>query len=171
MRKQTVELCPSMPQPPNSQRFPAESIQVTASIRPPGELAEPNSPSVPYWPALSAGWGGKPSAPLIQTHPAVTGGTGLPVPPEPLGLPGSAGAPNLNAYAEMFVRTIKDECLNRMIFLGARSIRYAIGEFVEHYHVERNHQGLENRIPRPVSFVYESNARVRMLQYYHRAAA
>jgi putative transposase len=76
------------------------------------------------------------------------------------------------------VRTIKEECLNRMVFFGVRSLRHAIGEFVEHYHVERNHQGLGNSIPRPVSFVHESNARVRrrtrlggMLQYYHRAAA
>jgi transposase InsO family protein len=87
-------------------------------------------------------------------------------------------APDLNAYAERFVRTIKEECLNRMVFFRVQSLRHAIGEFVEHYHVERNHQGLGNSIPRPVSFVHESNARVRrrtrlggMLQYYHRAAA
>jgi putative transposase len=87
-------------------------------------------------------------------------------------------APNMNAHAERFVRTIKEECLNRMVFVGARSLRHAIRECVEHYHVERNHQGLENRIPRPVSFLHQSNTRVKrrtrlggMLQYYHRAAA
>lgn len=87
-------------------------------------------------------------------------------------------APNLNAYAERFVRTIKEECLNRMVFFGVRSLRHAIGEFVEHYHVERNHQGLSNRIPRPVAFVHKSNARIKtrtrlggMLRYYHREAA
>jgi putative transposase len=41
-------------------------------------------------------------------------------------------APNLNAYAERFVRTIKEECLNRMVFFGVRSLRHAIGEFVAH---------------------------------------
>ena len=87
-------------------------------------------------------------------------------------------APNMNAHAERFVRTIKEECLNRMVFFGARSLRHAIRKFVEHYHVERNHQGLGNRIPRPASFLHQSNTRVRlrtrlggMLQYYHRAAA
>ena len=54
-------------------------------------------------------------------------------------------APNLNAYAERFVRTIKEGCLDQMIFFGAGSLRQAIHEFVIHYHQERNHQGLENR--------------------------
>ena len=51
---------------------------------------------------------------------------------------------NLNAHAERFVRTIKEACLNRLIFVGERSLRRAIGEFVTHYHHERNHQGLGN---------------------------
>jgi putative transposase len=54
-------------------------------------------------------------------------------------------SPNLNAYAERFVRSIKDECLDRMIFVGA-SLRGAVREYIEHYHRERNHQGLENRL-------------------------
>ena len=58
-------------------------------------------------------------------------------------------SPNLNAYAERFVRSIKDECLNRMIFIGQASLRRAIGEYMAHYHEERNHQGLENRLIRP----------------------
>src|ERR1700738_1885478 len=53
---------------------------------------------------------------------------------------------NLNAYAERFVRSIKDECLNRMIFIGQASLRRAVGEYTDHYHRERNHQGLENRL-------------------------
>ena len=53
-------------------------------------------------------------------------------------------SPNLNAYAERFVRSIKESCLRRMIFFGERSLRTAVGEFVEHYHAERNHQGLGN---------------------------
>ena len=55
-------------------------------------------------------------------------------------------APNANAYAERFVRSIKEECLDRIIPLGARHFRRAITEFVEHYHLERNHQGLDNRL-------------------------
>jgi transposase InsO family protein len=61
----------------------------------------------------------------------------------PVRLP--ARSPNLNAYAERFVRSIKDECLRRLIFFSERSLRYAIDEFVEHYHLERPHQGLGNR--------------------------
>jgi putative transposase len=55
-------------------------------------------------------------------------------------------APNANAYAERFVRSIREECLNRMIPLGERHFRRAITAFVEHYHLERNHQGLANRL-------------------------
>jgi putative transposase len=55
-------------------------------------------------------------------------------------------SPNLNAYAERFVRSIKDECLNRMILAGQAPLRRAVTEYVEHYHGERNHQGLENRL-------------------------
>jgi putative transposase len=55
-------------------------------------------------------------------------------------------APNANAHAERFVRSIKEECLNRMIPLGERHFRRAVTEFVEHYHRERNHQGLDNRL-------------------------
>ena len=55
-------------------------------------------------------------------------------------------SPNLNAYAERFVRTIKESCLERMIFFGERSLRKAVHEFMVHYHSERNHQGLGNRL-------------------------
>ena len=55
-------------------------------------------------------------------------------------------APNANAYAERFVRSIKHECLNRVIVFGERHLRRTIAEFVEHYHGERNHQGLENEL-------------------------
>ena len=53
-------------------------------------------------------------------------------------------SPNLNAYAERFVRTIKESCLDRLILFGEGSLRKAIREFVAHYHLERNHQGLGN---------------------------
>jgi transposase InsO family protein len=55
-------------------------------------------------------------------------------------------SPNLNARAERFVRPIKESCLDRMILFGEGSLRKAIREFVVHYHHERNHQGLGNRL-------------------------
>ena len=55
-------------------------------------------------------------------------------------------APNANAYAERFVRSIKEECLDRIIPIGERNVRRVIREYVEHYHRERNHQGLDNRL-------------------------
>jgi len=58
-------------------------------------------------------------------------------------------SPNLNAYAERFVRSIKEECLGKMIFFSEGQLRRAAGHYVEHYHVERNHQGIENRLIEP----------------------
>jgi transposase InsO family protein len=85
-------------------------------------------------------------------------------------------APNANAYAERFVRSIKEECLHRLIPIGDRHFRRALKEYVEHYHVERNHQGLDNRlISRPP--VIKMTSRVRrhlrlggLLNFYERAA-
>ncbi len=53
-------------------------------------------------------------------------------------------APNCNAYAERFVLSIKSECMRRMIFFGEGSLRRAVSEYVDHYHVERAHQGIGN---------------------------
>jgi transposase InsO family protein len=58
-------------------------------------------------------------------------------------------SPNLNAYAERFVRSIKEECLDRMILIGQGALRRSITEFVLHYHHERNHQGLRNQLIQP----------------------
>jgi len=55
-------------------------------------------------------------------------------------------APNANAHAERFVRSIKEECLDRIIPIGERHFRRAMAEFVAHYHHERNHQGLNNTL-------------------------
>ena len=55
-------------------------------------------------------------------------------------------SPNLNAYCERFIRSIKDECLNRIIPIGETHLRHAVHEYVEHYHHERNHQGMSNRL-------------------------
>ncbi len=57
-----------------------------------------------------------------------------------------AQSPNLNAFAERFVLSIKSECLSRMIFFSEAALRRAVCEYVEHYHEERNHQGLGNEL-------------------------
>lgn len=87
-------------------------------------------------------------------------------------------SPNLNAFAERFVRSIKEECLNRMIFFGQTSLQHAVQQYVIHYHAERNHQGLENRLPRPTSIGALPRHPVRrrqrlggLLSYYYRPAA
>ena len=66
---------------------------------------------------------------------------------ELLKLPPSS--PNLNAFAERWVRSIKEECLDRVVPLGERHLRHLISEYVEHFHTERNHQGLAKRNPVP----------------------
>ena len=55
-------------------------------------------------------------------------------------------SPNLNAYMERWFRSLKSECLERMIFFGRKSLENAVREYVEHYHAERNHQGLANEL-------------------------
>jgi putative transposase len=89
-----------------------------------------------------------------------------------------ARSPNLNAYAERFVRSIKSECLAQIIPLGERHLRTAVKEYTEHYHLERNHQGLENElIERPsddldVNGAVECRERLGgILKYYDRRAA
>ena len=61
-------------------------------------------------------------------------------------IPAPYRAPNANAYAERVVRSIKGECLNRLIPFGERHVRQAVAEFVAHDHGERNHQGLRNEL-------------------------
>ena len=87
-------------------------------------------------------------------------------------------SPNLNAFAERFVRSIKEECLEKMILVGQASLRRAIGEYMTHFHEERNHQGLENRLVRGNPQIAANDAVIHrrtrlggMLSYYHRAAA
>ena len=87
-------------------------------------------------------------------------------------------SPNLNAYAERFVRSIKDECLDKMIFIGQASLRRAVAEYMEHYHRERNHQGIENRLICVPAAVAANDGHIRrnarlggMLNFYYREAA
>jgi transposase InsO family protein len=68
---------------------------------------------------------------------------------EPLRLP--PRTPNLNAFAERFVRSIKEECLDHLILFGEASLQRACDQFVEHYHQERPHQGKDNVILFPVN--------------------
>jgi putative transposase len=89
-----------------------------------------------------------------------------------------ARSPNLNAYAERFVRSIKSECLAQIIPLGERHLRKAVSEYSRHYHVERNHQGLGNkliedqRVVAIVSGEVECQERLGgILKYYYRRAA
>jgi transposase InsO family protein len=89
-----------------------------------------------------------------------------------------ARSPNLNAYAERFVLSVKSECLAKIIPLGERHLRKAVNEYTEHYHLERNHRGLDNELietsSRPVSVDGAVVCRERLggvLKYYHRRAA
>jgi putative transposase len=95
---------------------------------------------------------------------------------EPVRLP--PRSPNLNAHLERFMRSIKEECLARMIFFGEESLRQAIRQFLGHYHEERNHQGLGNRLidagAEVGSGTGEVHCRERLggiLRYYYRSAA
>ena len=65
----------------------------------------------------------------------------------PIRLP--ANCPSLNTYAERFVRSIKSECLSKLVLLGENHLRTAVREYVAHYHTERNPQGLQGRLIEP----------------------
>ncbi len=85
-------------------------------------------------------------------------------------------SPNLNAYAERFVLSIKSECLDRVIMHGEAHLRRAIDEYVDHYHIERTHQGLGNQLVEgvPEYSVGQIKRRQRLgglLNSYHRKAA
>ena len=62
-----------------------------------------------------------------------------------------ARSPNLNAHAERWVRSIKQECLSKLILFGETSLRRVVSEYLPHYHQERNHQGKDNLLLFPVS--------------------
>ena len=55
-----------------------------------------------------------------------------------------ARSPNLNAYAERWVRTVNEECLSKLILFGEQSLRRVLSEYLIHFHYERNHQGKDN---------------------------
>ncbi len=89
-----------------------------------------------------------------------------------------ARSPDLNAYAERFVRSIKSECLAQVIPLGERHLRTAVKEYTQHYHFERNHQGLDNQLIEKLSDELRVNGAIErrerlggVLKYYYRRAA
>src|SRR6266487_4884325 len=95
---------------------------------------------------------------------------------EPVILPPQS--PNLNAHCERFVRSIKEEALNQMIFIGEGTLHYTLTQYLTHYHSERNHQGLDNQLIAPEPEVSERTGQVvrrerlgSLLSYYYREAA
>jgi len=87
-------------------------------------------------------------------------------------------SPNLTPHIERFMRSVKEECLCKMIFFGEESLRGAVSNFLHHYHRERNHQGLDNQIIDPGGEVGQELGEVQcrerlggMLRYYYRDAA
>jgi transposase InsO family protein len=94
---------------------------------------------------------------------------------KPLRLP--ARSPNLNAFAERFVGSVRSECLDRIVPLGEQHLRAAIGAFMAHYHEERPHQGLENEFIAPkATSLRHGQVRCRerlggVLKFYYREAA
>ncbi|MBI3271736.1 MAG: helix-turn-helix domain-containing protein, partial [Planctomycetes bacterium] len=89
-------------------------------------------------------------------------------------------APSLNAFAERWVRSVKEECLGRTLLFGEASLRHALHEYVEHYHAERNHQGQDNRLLLPFAEdrvgATDGSVECRqrlggLLKFYRRAAA
>jgi len=75
-------------------------------------------------------------------------------------------SPNLNAYAERWVRSVKEECLSRLILFGEASLRHALTQYVTHFHHERNHQGKGNVLLFPT--VNQDAERAGPLQCYER---
>jgi len=94
---------------------------------------------------------------------------------KPLLLP--TRSPNLNAFAERFVLSVKSECLNRIIPLSEAHLRYILRQYAQHYHLERNHQGLDNALIESRASPANTNGRVvrrtrlgGFLSFYQRAA-
>ena len=84
-------------------------------------------------------------------------------------------APNASAHAERFIRSIKHECLDRMILFGEGHLQRVLDEYLTHYNHERNHQGIGNNLINARLKVgtgpIECNERLGgLLMYYRRAA-
>src|SRR4030095_11744251 len=109
---------------------------------------------------------------LTQTFDGLLKSSGV----EPLLLP--PRSPNLNTHCERFVRSIKEESLNQVVILGERALYYVSHQYLTHYHTERNHQGLDNRLIAPegvdggqTGHVVRRNRLGGLLSYYYREVA
>ena len=109
---------------------------------------------------------------FCESHRSVLEQSGV----EPVILP--PRSPNLNSHLERFFGSLKSECLDRLILFGDRSLRNGCREYLSHYHGERNHQGLGNRLIEPRGGTgtepgpIECRERLGgMLRYYYREAA
>ena len=87
-------------------------------------------------------------------------------------------SPKLNGFAERFVRSIKSECLSKLIPIGTPMLRRALREYMEHYQLERNHQGLDNQLIASTPVRQSRPERIEsraplggMLRFYERATA
>ena len=87
-------------------------------------------------------------------------------------------SPNLNPNIERFMQAVKEECLDRMIFFGERSLKTAVVGFLAQYHAEHNHRGLGNQLLEPGEEVGRTKGEVvcrerlgGMLRYYYKQAA
>ena len=90
----------------------------------------------------------------------------------------SARSPNLNSFAERWVRSVIEECLSKLILLGVGSLRRALDNYMQHYHEERNHQGKGNVLlflrqtkSRPDAAIECHERLGGLLRFYHRKAA
>jgi putative transposase len=95
-------------------------------------------------------------------------------------LPFPARSANLNAFAECWVKSVKNDCLSMLILFGEASLRRALREYLVHYHAERNHQGKNNvllfpparqAVDRVAGSVTCKERLSGLLKYYHREAA
>ncbi|MEO2036504.1 MAG: integrase core domain-containing protein [Planctomycetaceae bacterium] len=85
---------------------------------------------------------------------------------------------NLNADMERWFRSLKSECREHRLFFGRKSLERAVREYVQHYHAERNHQGLGNELIEPgedlgstAGHIACRERLVGLLKFYHRRAA
>src|SRR6516164_5706029 len=110
---------------------------------------------------------------MAEAHASSVSAGGI----KPIQLP--ARSPNLNAYAERWVRSAKEECLSKLILFGEASLRRALTAFLDHDHQERNHQGKNNVVLFPASAPLVPSRRPGihcrerlggLLRYYSRAA-
>jgi transposase InsO family protein len=95
---------------------------------------------------------------------------------EPVRIPPSS--PNCNPFIERFFRSLKDECLNHCIPMGPAGLRHLVSQYLEHYHRERPHAGLDGAVIEPDPLLANRSGAIArkdrlggLLTMYHRVAA